>query len=419
MRRALGGAIVLLVLLTGVGRASAAPDPGSAESQFLSMLNGERVAAGMPPLVRDGGLDGVARSWSATMMREDHLYHRPNLVAAIDGAVTKSWTRIGENVGVGGSVERLHAAFMNSPGHKANVLGDYNRVGVGVVVEGDGTIWVTFNFMKGPQIAGSTGLGAAAAPVPATPPKGDFWLVGADGSVFSYGSARYAGSMGGRRLSAPVVGMAPTPSGNGYWLVASDGGIFSFGDARFHGSTGAMRLAQPIVGIAATPTGKGYWLVARDGGIFAFGDAKFKGSTGSIRLNRPIVGMAPTATGNGYWLVASDGGIFAFGDAVFRGSTGNLRLARPINGMAASVTGNGYYLVADDGGIFTFGDARFFGSTGGRMLSAPVSQIGITPTGKGYWLVGRDGRVYHFGDAGTGASGPVASAAGVVGIAQP
>ena len=29
--------------------------------------------------------------------------------------------------------------------------------------------------------------------------------------------------------------------GNGYWLVAADGGIFSFGDAKFFGSTGGMR----------------------------------------------------------------------------------------------------------------------------------------------------------------------------------
>ena len=419
MRRAIGGAIVLLVLLIGIGPAVAAVDPASAEVQFLSLLNGERTRAGMVPLARDGALDGVARDWSTTMMREDRLYHRPNLVAAIDGSVTRTWTRIGENVGVGGSVERLHQAFMDSPGHKANVLGDYNRLGVGVVTEPDGTIWVTFNFLKGPGITGPTGL-AAATPAPApTPPKGDFWLAGADGSVFSFGNARFFGSMAGKRLGAPIVGMAPTPSGDGYWLVGADGGIFTFGAARFHGSTGNLRLARPIVGIASTPTGNGYWLVASDGGIFAFGDAAFKGSTGRLRLNRPIVGMAPTATGRGYWLVASDGGIFAFGDAVFRGSTGAIRLARPINGMAASPTGRGYYLVADDGGIFTFGDAAFFGSAGGRALSAPVSQIGITPTGKGYWLAGRDGRVYSFGDAGSGTSGALFTSAAVIGLATP
>ena len=37
--------------------------------------------------------------------------------------------------------------------------------------------------------------------------------------------------------------------GKGYWLVAADGGVFSFGDASYYGSTGAMTLNRPIVGI--------------------------------------------------------------------------------------------------------------------------------------------------------------------------
>ena len=47
--------------------------------------------------------------------------------------------------------------------------------------------------------------------------------------------------------------MAPTPTGSGYWLVAADGGIFTFGDAAFFGSTGGEPLNQPIVGMAADP----------------------------------------------------------------------------------------------------------------------------------------------------------------------
>jgi len=40
-------------------------------------------------------------------------------------------------------------------------------------------------------------------------------------------------------------------AGKGYWLVAADGGIFSYGDATFYGSTGGMHLNKPIVGMAA------------------------------------------------------------------------------------------------------------------------------------------------------------------------
>ena len=59
--------------------------------------------------------------------------------------------------------------------------------------------------------------------------------------------------MGGSHLNQPIVGMAATATGHGYWLVAADGGIFTFGDAPFDGSTGAIHLNRPIVGMASTP----------------------------------------------------------------------------------------------------------------------------------------------------------------------
>jgi hypothetical protein len=49
----------------------------------------------------------------------------------------------------------------------------------------------------------------------------------------------------------PVVGITPTPDGRGYWEVASDGGVFSFGDGGYYGSMGGRPLDMPIVGIGA------------------------------------------------------------------------------------------------------------------------------------------------------------------------
>jgi hypothetical protein len=54
------------------------------------------------------------------------------------------------------------------------------------------------------------------------------------------------------RLNQPIVGMSPSPSGDGYWLVAADGGVFSFGDAAFAGSTGGLRLNSRILGVTST-----------------------------------------------------------------------------------------------------------------------------------------------------------------------
>ena len=76
--------------------------------------------------------------------------------------------------------------------------------------------------------------------------------------------------------------------------MATDGGLFAFGDANFYGSMGGKPLNKPIVGMAATPDGQGYWESATDGGIFSFGDAVFYGSTGNITLNKPVVGIAAT-----------------------------------------------------------------------------------------------------------------------------
>jgi hypothetical protein len=137
--------------------------------------------------------------------------------------------------------------------------------------------------------------------------KGDlgYWLVGEDGGVFAFGSAPFLGSMGGRPLSAKVVGIVP--HGRGYWLVAEDGGVFTFGTAPFFGSLGATHLNGPIT--ALTPSTAGYWLVAADGGVFTFGDARFRGSLGATGSTSAVVGLLPDPSDGdmGYWLVRDDG----------------------------------------------------------------------------------------------------------------
>ena len=65
----------------------------------------------------------------------------------------------------------------------------------------------------------------------------------------------------------PVVGVGSAQFG--VLLAAADGGVFAFCGAPFYGSMGGKPLDRPIVGIAATPDGGGYWLAASDGGVFA------------------------------------------------------------------------------------------------------------------------------------------------------
>lgn len=77
--------------------------------------------------------------------------------------------------------------------------------------------------------------------------------------------------------TAPCVDGCPTLTGQGYYLVGADGGVFTEGDAVFYGSLGGKNLTKPITSIKLTPTGKGYWLFGGDYGVFTFGDAEYFG----------------------------------------------------------------------------------------------------------------------------------------------
>lgn len=212
------------------------------------------------------------------------------------------------------------------------------------------------------------------------------------GDVAVFGNAACYGSLTGVRLNKPIVGIAADRNTGGYWLVGADGGVFSF-NAPFHGSTGNLRLDKPVVGIATDLNSQGYWLVAADGGVFSFNEP-FYGSTGNLRLDKPVVGMALDPATGGYWLVAADGGVFSF-NAPFYGSTGNLRLDKPVVGMASLSDGSGYRLAASDGGVFTF-NAPFYGSAADIRLDQPVVGIGDDPGTDGYWLFAADGGVFSY-----------------------
>ena len=188
------------------------------------------------------------------------------------------------------------------------------------------------------------------------------YLAAADGGVFALShAAPFVGSMSGRGMAQPVVGIALDPTSAGYWLVGADGGVFAFG-AAFYGPANVPPPTSPIVGIAPTPTGHGYWVAGSDGGVFAYGDAPYLGAMSSRPLTHPIVAITATPSGHGYWLVASDGGIFSFGDAPFLGAPSEQQLMAPVVGMVSSASGRGYLLAAADGGVFAYGDAPWLGS---------------------------------------------------------
>lgn len=127
------------------------------DAEFIRLMNVEREAAGLIPLVAYFDLVDDAALHTTDMVSAGDIYHSSDLTN-----FTTDWQTIGENVGYGPSVEKLHRAFMASPTHRANIMGDYDHVGVSSDLDENGRIYVTVLFMK--TIEGVT-LGTGADPL--------------------------------------------------------------------------------------------------------------------------------------------------------------------------------------------------------------------------------------------------------------
>lgn len=121
---------------------------------MVDQINMTRAALGLPGLKVNLQMVRLGREWSRHMARENRVYHRSNLAAVVDG----NFDRITDNVGFtaldgatdAALVERLHRAFMGSSGHRAQILGRFNQVGVGIHRQTGGRMWITVNFLNGP-----------------------------------------------------------------------------------------------------------------------------------------------------------------------------------------------------------------------------------------------------------------------------
>jgi len=91
--------------------------------------------------------------------------------------------------------------------------------------------------------------------------------------------------------------MAATPDQRGYWLVAADGGVFTFGDAPFAGSAAGTVAGSGTVTLLATRDGGGYLIANGAGRVSAFGDALQRGdlSTALSSYGGHVVGGAVTS----------------------------------------------------------------------------------------------------------------------------
>ena len=155
-------ALVAALLAVGLAPAALAGTDTGAESAFLGLLNQRRAEVGLPALTVAPDLVDVARRHSVRMADGQDLHHNPNVTSEVSG-----WQKVGENVGRGPAVDAVHAAFVSSPSHDANLVEpDWSEVGIGVE-ERDGRLWVTQVFRQ--PAAPTTEVAGVATEAPAEP----------------------------------------------------------------------------------------------------------------------------------------------------------------------------------------------------------------------------------------------------------
>ncbi|MEU3980695.1 CAP domain-containing protein [Streptomyces sp. NPDC026672] len=116
-------------------------------AEVVDLTNRERRAAGLPPLAVDPLLTAAAQAHSADMVARDFYAHTsPEGSQPWDRAAAAGSRRrtIGENIACGQrSPAEVVDGWMNSPGHRANILKpDFTHIGIGFVGGGRaGTYW--------------------------------------------------------------------------------------------------------------------------------------------------------------------------------------------------------------------------------------------------------------------------------------
>ena len=151
----------------------------------LCLLNDERAGAGLHPLTLAPGLTQPSAAYSARMVAEDFFAHEaPDGSTLVDRLTAAryidpngDWT-VGENIAWGqgnlATARNIMVAWMNSPGHRHNILtGEFTQVGVGIVpgTPGDtswGATYTTdFGNVQGDVTSAAVASTASAAATPA------------------------------------------------------------------------------------------------------------------------------------------------------------------------------------------------------------------------------------------------------------
>jgi uncharacterized protein YkwD len=120
------------------------------EQRMLVLVNQERAAAGLRPLLADPELTEVARQHSADMFARGYFAHdTPEGLSPFDRMreANVHFLTAGENLALAPTLSVAHTGLMNSPGHRENILRpQFGRVGIGILDGGIRGLMVSQEF---------------------------------------------------------------------------------------------------------------------------------------------------------------------------------------------------------------------------------------------------------------------------------
>jgi uncharacterized protein YkwD len=109
---------------------------------LLVRVNQERAAHGLPALCASSKLQKAAQRQSEDMAAHDFMHHVGSDGSTVPSRISDAgykWKSIAENVAGGqADVNAVVDTWMNSTGHRMNVLGDYTQFGAGYTLNPDG-----------------------------------------------------------------------------------------------------------------------------------------------------------------------------------------------------------------------------------------------------------------------------------------
>ena len=122
------------------------------QKEVVDLVNVERTNRGLNPLKLDEKLSNVATTKSQDMINKNYFDHTSPTYGSPFDMMKQfgiSYKSAGENIAMGqNSPKEVVTAWMNSPGHRANILNSsFTDIGVGIAKNSSGSIYWTQMFI--------------------------------------------------------------------------------------------------------------------------------------------------------------------------------------------------------------------------------------------------------------------------------